>query len=269
MSKDQEYILVIIEPSQDSHIALERALITAKLRDTPPKLHLFICVDENNTDLKARNQSLYRDSAWLKNLTADADKAGVEYDYELCWSNEWAYAVLNCADRIQPDTIFIPDYDPTVRRNMFTNSKWELLRRSFCPVMIVRPGASSHRKVILAAVNIRTDKQDYLELNEKIIEFAKRVSSFYSAELYVVNAYKDSMNYPNREKLLDFVGLPTEKVHLREGTPGDVISGYADEIKADMVIIGTLHRTGAAALMRGNTSERVLMKVKQDVLTIS
>ena len=51
-------ILVIIEPSQDQHLALDRALITSKLRKVAPKLHLFICVDADNTDLKARNQNL-------------------------------------------------------------------------------------------------------------------------------------------------------------------------------------------------------------------
>lgn len=265
----QEYILVIIEPSQDSHIALERALITAKTREVPPKLHMFICVDSDNTDLKARNPNLYRNRAWLEDLIKPAAESGLEYDYELCWSSEWTSAVLNCSDRIKPDTIFIPDYESGVRRTMFTNSKWDLLRKSFCPVMIVRPAASSHRKVILAAVNIQAEKEKYQELNEKILSHSKRVAKLYDADVYVVNAYKDSMHYPDREKLLKLSGISTEKVHLGEGDPADIISDYADEINADLVIMGTLRRTGAAALMRGNTAERVFMKVKQDVLTIS
>lgn len=267
--KEQEYILVIIEPSQDTHIALDRAITSAKLRDLPPKLHLFICVDEANTDLKARNQSLYRGSDWLKAITAAAEESGLDYDFEFCWSNEWTEAVLNCADRIQPDIIFIPDYEATVRRNMFTNSKWELLRKSYCPVMIIRPNASSHRKVILAALNIQTDKEEYITMNENIIAHGKRIAGIYGADVYVINAYKDSMHYPNREKLLKFTGLPTDHVHLEEGDPAEVVARYADEIKADVVIIGTMRRSGAAALMRGNTSEKVLMKVKQDVLTLS
>jgi len=266
---EQEYILVLIEPSQDSLIALDRALTSAKLRKVPPKLYLFICVDEANTDLKARNQSLFRSGNWLKELTAPIEGSGLEFDYELCWSLEWTEAVLNCADRIQPDIIFIPDYDVAVRRNMFTNSKWELLRKSFCPVMIVRPNANSHRKVILAALNIQAEKEEYKLLNEKIISNGKRIASIYGADVYVINAYKDSMHYPNREKLLEFTGLDTEKVHVEEGDPADVVAKYADEINADMVIIGTLHRRGASALMRGNTSEKVLMKVGQDVLTLS
>jgi len=264
-----EYILVIVEPSHDWHIALERALITAKLREVPPKLHLFICPDVENTDLKARNQGLYRDSKWLEELIKPASDSGLDFDYEFCWTMEWSNAVLTCADRIKPDTIFIPDYEASVRRNLFTNSKWDLLRHSSCPVMIVRPEASSHRKVILAAMNIRTENQKYIDMNEKILEASKRVSSFYGAEHYVINSYKDSMHYPDREQLLKFTGLPTENVHLGEGDPAEVISAYADEINADMVIIGTMHRTGAAALMRGNTYEKVLSKVKQDILTLS
>ncbi len=152
---------------------------------------------------------------------------------------------------------------------MFTNSKWELLRKSFCPVMIVRPHASSHRKVILAALNIQAEKEEYKVLNEKITSNGKRIASIYGADVYVINAYKDSMHYPNREKLLEFTGLDTEKVHVEEGDPADVVAKYADEINADMVTIGTLHRRGASALMRGNTSEKVMMKVAQDVLTLS
>jgi universal stress protein E len=152
---------------------------------------------------------------------------------------------------------------------MFTNSKWDLLRKSPCPVTIVRPGSRSQRKVILAALNIRTEKQKYIDLNEKILKQAKRIVSLYNADLYVINSYKDSMHYPDREQLLKFTGLDTEYVHLEEGDPAETISRYAEEINADMVIIGTMHRTGAAALMRGNTSEKVLRKVKQDVLTLS
>ena len=244
-------------------------MVAAKLREDAPILHLFICPDVDNTDLKARNQGLYRSNNWLEELTKPAIDAGIEFSFELCWTMEWTNAVLNCADRIQPDTIFIPDYDPAVRRNLFTNSKWDLLRKSFCRVLIVRPNVIAQRKVILAAMNIRTEDQKYIDMNEKILTVGKMVASFYGAELYVVNSYKDSMHYPDREQLLKLTGLPTEKVHLSEGEPGDVIADYADEINADMVIIGTMHRTGAAALMRGNTSEKVLRKVKQDVLTLS
>ncbi len=267
--ENQETVLVIIEPSHERHEALERALTMTKLRDVPPKLYVFICADGDNTDLKARNQKLYKSSKWLNDLSSRLDESGTDYDYEICFSTDWAAAVLDCATRIDALFIMMPDYTADVRHNLFTDSKWFLLRNSFCPVMILRPGASSHRKTVLCAINIQATKQEYIELNDKILLFGKRSAELYNADLYAVNAYKDSMHYPDREQLLSFTGLPTEQVHVEEGLPADVISNYSQTINADLVIVGTLRRSGAAALMRGNTSEKVLGKVTQDVVAIS
>lgn len=266
----EECLLVIIEPTNDKHIALERAIITSRLRQDKPRLHLFIAVDPESNDLKARNQSLYRDKQWLDALTAPITDEGLDYSYDLCWSNEWMEAVLTCADRIKPDVMLIPDYEPGVRRSLFTASKWGLLRNSRTPVMIVRPGASNLRKVVLAAVNIQSEKEDdrYQELNEKILSKGAGVAKLYGADFYVVNAYRDSMHYPDRERIMAKAGLESKFVHAEEGRPEDVISSYANEIKADIIVIGTMSRQGAAALMKGNTSEKLLEKIsQQDVIT--
>ncbi len=265
----QESLLVIIEPTQESQIALDRAIITSQLRENKPRLHLFFSVDEENTDLQARNPKLYRNGDWLKAVIQRVEDAGLDYDYELCWSTEWYKAVLNYSDRVSPDTVYIPDYAPEVRRSLFTNSKWALLRKSLCPVMIIRPGASSHRKKILAAVNIQNENPKYVELNDKILKKGLAVAKLYNADFYVINAYSDSLNYPNREKILKMTGLPSKYVHVEEGQPSDVIPEYAKRIGADLVIIGTMARSGASAFMRGNTAEKVLLNLPQDVMTYS
>lgn len=49
-----------------------------------------------------------------------------------------------------------------------------------------------------------------------------------------------------------------------------MISRYAKEIDADTVLIGTLARQGTKALMKGNTSEKVLSKLEGlDVIAFS
>jgi universal stress protein E len=265
----EESLMVIIDPSQDTHIALDRAVITSKLRENKPKLHLFFGIDEENTDLKARNRKLYRDATWLNEIFKEVEDAGLEYTSELCWSTEWSEAVLGSSDRLNPDIILVPDSEPENRRSYFTNSKWALLRNSRCPVMIVRPGASGHRKKVLAAVNIQNDQAKYVELNEKIITRGLEVAKLYNAEFYVVNAYKDSMNYPDREKIMKMAGLPSKNVHAGEGEPAEVIAAFAQRIEADIVLIGTRSRRGAMAIMKGNTSEKVLNKLTQDIIAYS
>ncbi len=51
--------------------------------------------------------------------------------------------------------------------------------------------------------------------------------------------------------------------------PASVIPRYAREIGADTVLIGTMARQGASALMKGNTSEKVLSKLDLDVIAYS
>ncbi len=263
-------LLVIIDPTHENHLTLERALIISKIQDNSPIIHLFISVETENADLSATNDKLYRDCFWLKALRQPLAEAGLEYTFEICWSSEWQDAVIHSAERFQADHIFLPDPGQSLKRSLFSNAKWGLVRKSKVPVTIVRPGATGRRKKILAAVNIQSENNPkYAELNEKILSNSLAITKQYNAELFVVNAYSDSLNYPDREKLIQRTGLDSKNVHAEQGDPAEVISHYAEEIGADTVIIGTLARTGAAAIMKGNTSEKVLQKLHQDVITYS
>lgn len=262
--------LVIIDPTQDRQIALERALITSRVRDPKPELRLFIGVDAESTDLKAGNPKLYRDGAWLRSLTEAVEKEGLVYSLEFCWSEEWQAAVLACAERFQPYHIFMPDYEAGKRRMIYSSQQWSLLRKSRVPVTIVRPGEAGMRKRMLAAVNIqKEDDPRYAVLNNKILTQGMNIAEKYGAEFYVVNAYSDSLHYPDRERLMKRTGLSTERVHVEEGDPAEVIASYAQRIGADTVVMGTLGRKGAMALMKGNTSEKVLRRVPVDVIAYS
>jgi len=77
------------------------------------------------------------------------------------------------------------------------------------------------------------------------------------------------MHFPDRQQIMRISGLPSERVHAEEGDPATVISRYAKELGADTVLIGTMARQGASALMRGNTSEKVLSKLDVDVIALS
>ena len=158
---------------------------------------------------------------------------------------------------------------PEADKGGLANSKWALLRKSPCPVMVVKSNASGRRTKVLAAVNIQNQKEAYATLNEKILSNGMLISKLYDAEFFVINAYPNSLNYPNREKIISMTQLPSKNVHAEEGEPAEVIANYAKEIEADIVLIGTMARSGARALMRGNTSEKVLKKLTQDVVTYS
>lgn len=57
-------------------------------------------------------------------------------------------------------------------------------------------------------------------------------------------------------------------IHLSEGAAVDSIIGIADDIDADMLILGTHGRTGMQHLLIGSVAERVVRMAHRPVLTV-
>jgi universal stress protein E len=268
---EQEKLFVVVDPNDDEHVALERALITASQREVKPKIRVFIAVDHEAVDTRADNDNLFRDTAWFdEKVRGPLEAAGVEADAELSWSSEWQWAIQRSASHFGADTIYLPVHKPSNnRRFTFSDSKWDLLKTADCPVLLVRPGAKPERKVVLAAVNFQADREHQRELNDRVLERGRLVAERNNADFHVVNAYVDSMLYPDRGKLANETGLPAEKIHVRSGYTDEVVAEVAKDIDADIVIIGTLGQTGKRRTRRGNTAARVIAGLNSDVMVFN
>lgn len=268
---EQEKLFVVVDPNDDEHVALERALITASQREVKPKIRVFIAVDHEAVDTRADNDNLFRDTTWFdEKVRGPLEAAGVEADAELSWSSEWQWAIQRSASHFGADTIYLPVHKPSnTRRFTFSDSKWDLLKTADCPVLLVRPGAKPERKVVLAAVNFQADREHQRELNDRVLERGRLVAERNNADFHVVNAYVDSMLYPDRGKLANETGLPAEKIHVRSGYTDEVVADVAKDIEADIVIIGTLGQTGKSRTRRGNTASRVIAGLSSDVMVFN
>ena len=58
------------------------------------------------------------------------------------------------------------------------------------------------------------------------------------------------------------------KIHLQKGIAKDVILVVAQENDVDLIVMGTVARTGVAGFFIGNTAENVLNQVNCSVLTV-
>lgn len=177
---------------------------------------------------------------------------------------------MESAKRFDADLIYLPVHaTPNNSRFFFTESKWELLKGAYCPVVLIRPGAKAQRKVILAAINAQAQRDVQIELNKKIMAAAKFYAETYGADLHVINGYLDSMNYPDRAKLVSLSGLPNDKIHVENGYTSDVVSALAEKIGADLIVMGTLGQNGMTKTRRGNTAERLIAAVDTDVMVLN
>jgi nucleotide-binding universal stress UspA family protein len=63
-------------------------------------------------------------------------------------------------------------------------------------------------------------------------------------------------------------GSAPRQVHLVKGRPADVISDFAKAHQVDLIVMGTLVRTGIPGLLIGNTAETVLHQVQCSILAV-
>jgi universal stress protein A len=127
---------------------------------------------------------------------------------------------------------------------------------------------------------------DFSENSELAFQMACRLARDYQARLVIVHVtppptviYGDQVVLPPpprdleplREKLRRVkpadTSIPTEHI-LAEGAEASEILNSADNVHADLIVMGTHGRTGLARLLLGSVAEAVLRKARCPVMTI-
>lgn len=269
-----EKLFVVVNLNDDQHVALERALIYCNSPDINTaqlELFIFIGADSEAENTGADNNHLFRDMDWIETtIHKPLEAAGASFKVGFCWSSKWMEAIAQEAKRIGAQVIYLPWHQTTSKpRFTFSESKWGLLKQAQCPVVLIRPGANEKRNIVLAAVNFQTVKPHQNALNRRVLNSAKLIASSYGAVLHIVNAYRDSLHYPDRGKLANESGLGSDQVHVQQGYTSEVVAQVAKEINADLVVMGTLNQIGKERTLRGNTAERVISALDVDTVVIN
>lgn len=114
---------------------------------------------------------------------------------------------------------------------------------------------------------------DYSDTAQRALGFARRFADAHGAELHVLYARVpgDDINCPTDPDSEAWLGGPAQHVVQaeREGDAvADVIFDYAEEIAADLVVMGTHGRKGIERAMLGSVAEKVVRRAHCPVLTV-
>lgn len=167
-----------------------------------------------------------------------------------------------------------------------------LMRHCPCPVWLVKPRETPKFERILGAVDPLPETEKDEQLNRKIVDLASSIAEWENGSLYVIAGWQvrgeqllasrmrtaafedhvDEIAWIARRRLQDALfgckHRPIEShIKLRVGNAAQVVRAYADEIDADLVVMGTLARTGIPGLLIGNTAQQLLQQLKCSVLT--
>lgn len=172
---------------------------------------------------------------------------------------------------------------------IFGSVDLRLMRNCPCPVWLVRAGHHGNYNRVLAAVDCQPNPQSEA-MNARIMEMSASLASSHECQLHVVSAWQGLDDFdsewgdwePPSNRLVEDAArdavhrlaskckreIPKDRIHVKRGNAGETVSEVAAEIDADLVVMGTLARSGIPGLLIGNTAERVLREVSCSVLTI-
>lgn len=261
--------LVVIDPAHERHLALERMVDIVQQRgDFPMDFHVLIGFEaEDRSDGDSPNEVI-RSTEWVREILKPVDELGVQYTTEFFWTRNWRHSIQEAAERYVCDTIMLCESSAEHKRSI-TDSKWDLVRHARCDVVICDAGTDGPYRCVLAAVNTQAKDPMHIALNEKIFERGQFLAEYFGAEYHVVNAYKDSEDFPDRSLIGRLSGLARENIHRDMGKPEEVIAGVAEKVNADMIVLGISRRTGLAAKLSSHTTEKVMERVEIDVVAVN
>ena len=292
-------VLVVLDPTQPAQKALDRAFELAE--HSACRLTAFLSIYdfsyEMTTMLSGEERESMRQAVitdreiWIEELVAPGKAKGLAIDVKVVWHNRPFEAVVKAVADCGYDLVIKGTHDHDVLKSMiFTPTDWHILRKCPCPVLLVKEHAWPSNGKILAAVNAGSEQPHHALLNNRIIRQAQAVAAMLNSEVHLVNAYpgtpvhvaieipefnpaeyNDSMKHHHNaavSKLAAEYNIPLSCTHVQEGMPEDVIPRVASAIDAEMVVIGTIGRTGLSAAIIGNTAEHVIDRLDCDVLAM-
>lgn len=300
----QDLILVVVDPTAKSQPALERGAWLATSYGA--RLELFVCdynphLSENNAFdraalAKARSSLLENHKKRLHELARPFSAAGLDVTVDARWDHPLHDGIVrksvdSGAMLVVKDTHF----HPVVKRSIFSNTDWQLIRSCAAPLWLVKPREAAAQPCVLAAIDPLHERDKPADLDKAILAVAQRLCAATQAELHVFHSFDIAptlavstnsltmpISLPVREltesmqkehadavhALTDAQGIARDRVHVEQGSTRELLVAISEQLDADVVVMGAISRSGLKRLFLGNTAEEVLDKLSCDLLIV-
>ena len=260
--------------SNEAKLTLIEVVSTPELVPEAPRHDLLELV------LGGRRESLLR-------LAGAAQGEGVEVETELVAGTPFL-EITRRVQRCEHDLVMTCGGREEDSRGAMDSTTMHLMRKCPSAIWVVRPQLGNRCTRILAALDLDPTDPERASLNRKIMEVAVSLAKLEAGELHVVHAWKlpgvpagsseiwkqweESTRTEVKRRLYHFLGeYPVGsdlQVHLMGEKPALAISRLASEEQIDLLVMGTVCRTGVRGFFIGNTAEGVLRRVDCSLLTL-
>jgi nucleotide-binding universal stress UspA family protein len=292
-------ILLILNADDQETAAFDKAVSLAKQNGA--RLTLFSVLKEppgyqgysvSVTQYQLKSAVTER-REWLRGLTLGLPKDEIEVVISVVQGASFL-EIIRQVLREQHDLVIITaEQKNGLRSRLFGTTSMHLMRKCPCPVWVVKRAQTQPFSRILAAVDPSVHDSEQDSLNPLILQLAANLARKETAELHIVHVWylfgeryghsrglsEDAQEAREQAKaqhkqsfdaLLSQTDITDVKpqLHLLEGDPDERIPELAVQQDIDLLVMGTVCRTGIAGFLIGSTAEEVLNQVDCSVLTL-
>lgn len=184
----------------------------------------------------------------------------------------------------------------TLGSRLFTSQEMHLMRKCPAPLWMLKPTRKARFGVVMAAIDPDPSDEERQELNRRILELATEVAANEGASLHVAHVWRlrsqssldlmrrslpeghvQRLENEERQRRATLVeelvwlhrgGTVPVKVDLVKGEPSSMLPLLARRRRADLLVMGTIARSGIPGFLIGNTAENVLDDITCSVLAV-
>ena len=286
---DKEPILNIIEEfSNDTPDPV--------ISNSPGDIQERIPVTIEELPLDVQEYIIQEEKHDLELIVASIRQAGVQVSSKVLYGSPFL-EIIREVMRGGYDLVMIAAEGRTgLKEVLFGSTTMHLMRKCPCPVWVMKPTQPKHYSHILAAVDPAPFFEQRNALNIQILDLATSLARRERSELLIINTWsfnleshvrsgrvhvpESKINEWDREvrdkhrrslgellRLYDLEDL-NHQVYMLKGEAGNLIPALAVAKHVELIVMGTLSRTGISGLLIGNNAEKVLRQVDCSVLTV-
>ena len=304
--KRLDRILAVLDPTTEAQPALAKAATLAQRSGAT--LELFICDFDPSlsgqpffdTDKlrQLREEFVAERLEYLEDTAEELRAEGLAVETHVHWDNPTYRGIVRRVEESSPDLV-VKDthYHTVLRRTLFTNTDWSLIRTCPAPLLLAKPGEWPDTPRILAALDPGHVGDKPAALDHDILEWSELVAARMGGQVHAVHAFfpaallaatatlagmplasgLTSAEIVEAERkriagrlagIVETHRLPAQRVHLEQGAAAEILPRLAEQLNAALVVMGAVSRSRLQEVFLGSTAERVLDRIGCDVLVV-
>lgn len=298
MKKALNILLAIDGNYDDQALLAEVASVARNNRSSVTILNLNEPLNGNNHEIFAVSNLQEREgeirSSQLKSLSTALSEKGIQVTVEHVTGKPHLEIIRRTLDN-DFDLVMKPARrEVGLKQFLIGGTDVQLLSLCPVPVWIFQPTINKTLKKIAVAVDLNPTDKERTALAISLLKWGNYFATLVGAELHVVhvwNLYRESSlrSAASTQNMIDKLLLDTEQLHrqwlsdvlkqagllnhethkhLCKGDPKQVIPTLVADPGIDLLIMGTVGRTGIPGFFIGNTADSVLRRVSCSVLAI-